>query len=213
MANENGSGAQPRKITVGFLIAWAWTIFAGLGGFAMMVQGHVGPGFFAMLSGIVACPAFHGFAKTNLKIDLSGMARFVIALLLLFIAGVLLPKAREGETVADQPSGSAARESAAAQSARAPSTLLDIQGDGTKTTEKFTTSGDDWDMSWSYNCSGFGGRGNFIVEVASGDGGFSSNQSVNQLGASGSDVEHYHSGGTFYLKVSSECSWSIKVVG
>jgi hypothetical protein len=36
---------------------------------------------------------------------------------------------------------------------------------------------------------------------------------VNELGASGSDTEYYHSGGTFYLEVNSECSWTVQVKG
>jgi hypothetical protein len=40
-----------------------------------------------------------------------------------------------------------------------------------------------------------------------------SNAPVNQLGAKGADVEHYHSGGTFYLVVNSECSWHITAKG
>ena len=37
------------------------------------------------------------------------------------------------------------------------------------------------------------------------------NAGVNQLGASGSDTEYYHTGGNYYLEVNSECDWHIKV--
>ena len=50
--------------------------------------------------------------------------------------------------------------------------------------------------------------------IYNGDGTMSfSNAAVNQLGKSGADVEHYHSGGTFYLTVNSECSWKIEAKG
>jgi hypothetical protein len=40
-----------------------------------------------------------------------------------------------------------------------------------------------------------------------------SNTGVNQLGKSGSDVNHYHTGGSFYLTINSECSWTVTVTG
>lgn len=95
----------------------------------------------------------------------------------------------------------------------APQTLLDISGSGSKTTESFTAAGA-WNLTYSYDCSTFGDRGNFQVFIYNGDGSMSfSNSGVNQLGASGSDTDYYHTGGTFYLEVNSECSWHIQVKG
>lgn len=103
--------------------------------------------------------------------------------------------------------------SAAPTSPAAPRKLLDITGSGTKTTQKFTAAGD-WDMAWSYDCANFGYQGNFIVTPTGEDNNPSlANQSVNQLGKSGQDVEHYHHGGTYYLSVNSECSWHVTVTG
>lgn len=102
---------------------------------------------------------------------------------------------------------------APAQAAAVPQVLLNISGSGSKSTAKFTAASD-WDLNWSYDCSNFGSQGNFQVFVYNGDGSMSfSNSGVNQLGKSGADVEHYHSGGTFYLTVNSECSWKIQVKG
>jgi len=102
---------------------------------------------------------------------------------------------------------------AQAQAPAAPQMLLSISGSGSKTTAKFTAASD-WDLNWSYDCSKFGYQGNFQVFVYNGDGSMSfSNSGVNQLGKSGADVEHYHTGGTFYLEVNSECSWKIQVKG
>lgn len=91
-------------------------------------------------------------------------------------------------------------------------TLLNVRGSGTKTTETFTV-GDEWDLLWSYNCSGFaGGSGNFIVDIQRKGGGFGTPVGVNQLGSGGDSTEHYHDGGTYYLEINSECSWAVKVV-
>lgn len=88
--------------------------------------------------------------------------------------------------------------------------LLDVTGSGTTTTQKFTAPGD-WNLAWSYDCSSFfGGTGVFQAYIYNGDGSLSlQNSLVNQLGANGHGVEHYHHGGTFYLVVNSVCSWHI----
>ncbi|HUZ85533.1 MAG TPA: hypothetical protein VNF26_01130 [Candidatus Baltobacterales bacterium] len=98
-----------------------------------------------------------------------------------------------------------------------PQVLLDITGSNTNTTQKFSAAGD-WDLQWTYDCTAFvgdvaGGHGNFIVEVRNSDGTSSQNQGVNQLGVKDQGVEHFHLAGTFYLEVTSECAWTIKVIG
>jgi len=98
--------------------------------------------------------------------------------------------------------------------AATPQVLLDLSGSGTKQTQQFTAAGN-WDLTWSYDCSAFaGGSGNFIVTVYNGNGSVNyDNSAVNQLGASGSDVQHYYKGGTFYLSIDSECSWHVTAKG
>ena len=119
--------------------------------------------------------------------------------------------AETGSTVAAPEQKTAA--AAPAPVPTAPQTLLKLSGSGTKSTQKFTAGGD-WDLNWSYDCSSFGYKGNFQVFVYNSDGSISfSNSGVNQLGMSDSGVEHYHSGGTFYLEVNSECSWKLDAQG
>jgi len=89
--------------------------------------------------------------------------------------------------------------------------VLDVTGSGIKTTQKFTV-GEDWDLAWSYDCSGFSdGTGNFIVSVEGGNG-TGHPAGVNQLGAGGHDVEHFHNGGQFYLEMNSECTWRVRAI-
>ena len=116
--------------------------------------------------------------------------------------------AETGSTVNNQPQ--AGIETNAPASTQ---TLLDITGSGSKSTAKFTAASD-WDLNWSYDCSNFGEQGNFIVSIYNGDSTMSfENTGVNQLGKSDASVEHYHTGGTFYLTVNSECKWKIQVKG
>lgn len=92
-----------------------------------------------------------------------------------------------------------------------PQTVLDISGSGSKSTQTFTVDSS-WQMKWSYDCSSFGDQGNFQVYVYTGGGSLSfENAGVNQLGNGGSDTEYYHTGGSYYLEVNSECNWHLTV--
>jgi len=126
------------------------------------------------------------------------------------------PASSSGSAAAtsDKSSAAGSSQSQAAKAAPAPQVLLDLSGKGTKTTQKFTAGGD-WDLNWSYDCTANGGSGNFIVQIMNGDGSLSTdNQMVNQLGSKDSGVEHYHTGGTFYLQIQSEnCTWSVQAKG
>lgn len=121
-----------------------------------------------------------------------------------------VPAAPDITTTTDAPTTDAPT-TAAPTIAAAPQTLLELSGSGSKTTQKFTAAGD-WDLAWTYNCANFGGSGNFQVFITADDPSTLVTP-VNQLGASGSSVEHYHDAGTFYFEVNSECNWTVKVTG
>jgi hypothetical protein len=87
-----------------------------------------------------------------------------------------------------------------------------VSGTGTKSTNKFTTGGD-WDLNRSYDCSNFGYKGNFQVFLYGTDSSDLKGVAVSELGAKGSDVTHEHDSGTFYLEVNSECAWHATVKG
>lgn len=102
-----------------------------------------------------------------------------------------------------------------AAAAATPQVLLDIQGSGSKSSQTFSAKRD-WDLTWTYDCSSaFGGKGNFVVDVfnAADNSQNFTNQGINQLGAKDSGVEHYHSGGTFYLEVLVGCNWTLRATG
>ena len=86
--------------------------------------------------------------------------------------------------------------------------LLQLKGSGTKSSQTFTAPSS-WTLAYTYDCSNFDNSGNFQVYIQSADGGFNDLSPVNELGASGSDTEYYHSGGQFYLEVNSECDWTV----
>jgi hypothetical protein len=91
--------------------------------------------------------------------------------------------------------------------------LLQLKGSGTKSTQTFTAPSN-WTLDYTYDCSSFSsGRGNFQVYIFNVDGSMSPASGVNQLGSTGSDTEYYHQGGSLYLEVNSECSWTVTAKG
>lgn len=90
-----------------------------------------------------------------------------------------------------------------------PQILLDVEGSGIKTTQRFQAP-DEWAIAWSYDCSGsYGGNGNFQIYVK----GDAMDVAANALGVSGHDVSYEHSGGSVYLEMNSECAWHVRAIG
>jgi len=134
----------------------------------------------------------------------------LVALALVAGCGVSSTPSTPKTAAPDSSSASSTSTSSPSKAATPAGTvLLTIAGSGTKSTQKFTT-GSDWDLAWTYDCKAFGASGNFIVSPTASDP-MTLVSPVNQLGASGASVEHYHDGGTFYLDINSECAWTVKV--
>jgi hypothetical protein len=75
--------------TLGLIGAWAWAVAAGGGGFLLVLE--KGPlrltnGWFALLSGISACPLTAWLLKRFAGVAVSGRIRFFTAAFL-FVAG------------------------------------------------------------------------------------------------------------------------------
>jgi hypothetical protein len=87
-------------------------------------------------------------------------------------------------------------------------TVLTESGNGIKSTARFHVNGD-WDLHYTYNCSAFGMKGNFVVTTGGGD---FPDVLANELGMKGTVTTHQHDGGSLYLEVNSECSWTLKVI-
>ena len=75
----------------GTIVAWAWTLLAGGGGILLLIQRGPWPltnGWFALASGIAACPLTAWCAKRYLGLHFSGRARLATAALI-WLAGQL----------------------------------------------------------------------------------------------------------------------------
>ena len=70
-------------------VAWAWALIAGIGGLLLLIQEGPLPitnGWFAMFSGIAACPLTASFLRKHVHVVVPGYVQFAVALLI-FIAG------------------------------------------------------------------------------------------------------------------------------
>ncbi len=80
---------QKTLSVIAWLVAWGWALIAGVGGFLLLVQEGPLPitnGWFAMFSGIAACPLTARLLKRYAGVVVLGYIQFAVALLI-FIAG------------------------------------------------------------------------------------------------------------------------------
>ena len=73
------------------IAAWAWALLAGVGGLMLLINRGPWPitnGWFAMFSGIAACPLTAKLLKKYAGVTVPGWVQFVVALSF-FIAGRL----------------------------------------------------------------------------------------------------------------------------
>jgi hypothetical protein len=81
--------AQVIGLVVVRVAAWAWALVAGVGGLMLLI--HEGPlpitnGWFAMFSGIAACPLTAALLKKYAHVEVPGYVQFAVALMI-FTAG------------------------------------------------------------------------------------------------------------------------------
>lgn len=91
-----------------------------------------------------------------------------------------------------------------------PKVLLDITGNGSKQTQKFTTSSN-WNIKYTFDCTNFGSQGNFQYFIYNGDGSPNTDTGANDLAVSGGTTNYYYDNGEHYLSVNSECDWHVVV--
>ena len=76
-------------VALAWVAGWAWALVAGVGGLNLLI--HEGPlpvtnGWFAMFSGIAACPLTATLLKKHAGLSVAGWVQFAVAFLI-FVAG------------------------------------------------------------------------------------------------------------------------------
>lgn len=99
----------------------------------------------------------------------------------------------------------------------APTVLLSLSGSGIENSAPFLVTESQLTVTYSYDCAAFGGTGNFIADLLTGnqDSLGSDDQSIaNALGAGGTvttTIYPQNPGTDYHLAVNSECNWSVTV--
>jgi hypothetical protein len=94
--------------------------------------------------------------------------------------------------------------------AAAPAAVMQMAGNGTKASTPFDAN-KDWTIKYGYDCSGFGGSGNFQIYLYQGTS--LVDIPVNELAASGqSSTQVYDHGSGLHLEINSECSWNVAAI-
>jgi hypothetical protein len=77
----------------GWLVAWVWTILAGGGGLALLIREGPWPltnGWFALCSGVSACPLTAWLLKKYVGLEPSGYLRLGTAVLFFIVGRIAL---------------------------------------------------------------------------------------------------------------------------
>ena len=88
----------------GAIAAWAWTIVAGIGGLGLIIT--LGPwpptnGWFALFSGLSACPLTAWLLKKYRGINFPGWARLAVAVLIIMAGRLTLKLEGRGSFAPD----------------------------------------------------------------------------------------------------------------
>lgn len=134
-------------------------------------------------------------------------------ILLIIVVSVATRSGHSAQTVGNSqgapPGQAVAPAQPAAKAAAVATTVATFSGDGIQATPQFTVT-PSWRLDYSFDCSSFGYAGNFIIME---DGGLAGAMDVNALAMSKAGSSYaYNDAGQHYIKVDSECSWTLKVI-
>jgi hypothetical protein len=86
-------------------------------------------------------------------------------------------------------------------------TVMELSHTGSFTTQQFTVASD-WAVSYSYDCSKISGDdAGFVLSVQGGD----YMVPTSKQGIKGEDTYYGHDAGTYYLVITSDCAWHLRV--
>jgi hypothetical protein len=91
-ASKSGVARHAGRI-LGSLVAWGWTILSGGGGLELILTEGPWPltnGWFALFSGLAACPTTAWLLKKYVGVRFPGWIRFIIALSIILMGRLAL---------------------------------------------------------------------------------------------------------------------------
>jgi hypothetical protein len=225
--NNQSVEVKTKNITLGLVVSWAFSVLVGLSGLGLLFSEPIS-GILFLLIAIITFPPANRYIEKKYGLKISTGVKILLVVTLLIISGLADYKSAKSEpgvnsatTTSSQANNDTlsnlnkptSKKTVVSEPAKVPvipKTIFSINGSGTKSTQSFSVPSD-WSISWSYDCSNMGDRGNFQVYIYNSDGSTSNNLGINQLGKSGADTDYYHNAGKYYLFVNTGCVWNLKV--
>ena len=194
-----------RRITLALVIAWTWAVLVGIPGIMMLFEDKAGAGAAFIVSALVALPPVNEYVARRWHLTYRDGCAFSNGYCAddhygwVLLAWFPIVESRRQRSIVNPAS-------------YAKCAAGSLWYGKYETTEKFAAQSD-WDLRYSYDCGSFGQQGNFQVFIYDDNGSLSfANSGVNELSMRSSNVDHLHTGGTFYMEVNSECQWHIQVI-
>lgn len=201
---NNESTEAVKSVSAGSIVLWllgALTIIVGLSG------GYVA----VIIAGVILLPVVNTLAKKHLKINFSGMARFVIAVILIIGGTVMSSSIDEARQAVDSQSG----ESEVAPQEEVFTEVYSLKGKGNQDSESFNITGKKVRVT-ATTCCGSSSSGSFSgVSLEKENGGYTGpGLHISTEGSEqGEGQTTYRSlaPGSYFIQVISGVSWEVKV--
>ena len=132
----------------------------------------------------------------------------IVLVIILGVGGVIL--AMSHHTKKPTKTSSSTTSTSSSTSIDGSRVLLDMSSSGIKKTQAFTTTGN-WEVAYTFDCTNFGYKGNFQIDVFNTDGSDNIDDGANDLAMKGGSTDHFSDPGEHYLSIHSECNWHITV--
>lgn len=203
MSNEN---AEPVKsVSAGPIVLWILgilTIITGLGGRYIAV----------IIAGVILLPIVNTFAKKYLKINFSGMARFVIAVILIIGGMIMSSSLDEARQAVDNQSGVNGE---ATSQEEVFTEIYTLKGKGNQDSESFNVTGKKVRVT-ATTCCGSSSSGTYSgVNLEKEDGGYTGpGLSISTDGSEqgeGQTTYRNLAPGRYYVQVITGVNWEVKV--
>lgn len=202
MNNENNEAVK--SVSASSIVLWllgVLTIIIGLTG------GYVA----VTIAGVILLPIVNTLAKKYLKINFSGMARFVIAIILIIGGTIASSSIDEARQAVDNKSGV----SDSIPQEEVWTEIYSLKGKGNQDSESFNVTGNKVRVT-ATTCCGSSSSGSFSgVSLEKENGGYTGpGLSISTDGSEKGDGQTTYrnlSSGRYYLQVISGINWEVKV--
>ncbi|MCU0660176.1 MAG: hypothetical protein MUD00_00985 [Candidatus Pacebacteria bacterium] len=201
MHNENNETVK--SVSAGSIVLWVLGVLTIIAGLA---SGHVA----VVIAGVILLPIVNTLTKKYLKINFSGMARFVIAAILIIGGLIVSGSIDEARQVIDSQSGTSEK---SAPQEEVFTEVYSLKGKGNQDSESFNITGKKVRVTATTTGSTVGSFSSISLEKENG-GYIGPGLSISTEGSEqgeGQTTYRNIAPGRYYIRVISGINWEVKV--